>query len=82
MALNASTLKTAVKSRMTSAGFNLGVSQCKADEFVDIMCEEIISHITTNAVVSSTVTVASVSGVTTGAGVSGPGTGSATGTIS
>jgi hypothetical protein len=82
MAMNASTLKTAIKGRLTSTGFNFGSSQCKADEFVDIMCEEIISHITNFAVVSASVTVASVSGVTTGPGVSGPGAGTATGTIS
>jgi hypothetical protein len=82
MAMNSATLKTAIKSRLTSSGFDFGASQCKADEFVDIICEEIILHITNFAVVTSTVIVASVSGVTTGPGISGPGSGSATGTVS
>lgn len=82
MAMNAATLKTAVKTRMTAAGFDFGQSECKADEMVDIICEEIISHIQTFAQVSTTVAVTSVSGVTVGAGVSGPGAGTGTGTIS
>jgi hypothetical protein len=88
MAMSATTLKTAIKTRMATEGFNLSQAPL-ADKFVDILAEEIISHIQTNAVVSTsvstTVAVTSVSGVTTGPGVSGPGAGtgagSGTGTI-
>jgi hypothetical protein len=82
MALNAVTLKAAIEVRMTEEGFDLTNEFCKADEFVTILCEEIVSHITSFAVVNSNVAVVSVAGVTVGSGVSGAGAGTAVGTIS
>lgn len=83
MALNAATLASAIKTRLESEeGFDLSDEYCKTGGVIDIIAEEIVSHITNNAVVSSTVSVTSVSGVTVGAGVSGPGAGTATGTVS
>ena len=71
MAMNATTLKTAMKVRLTSEGFNLSDPASKAEKMIDIICEEIINHIVT----FGTVAVTSVSGITTGTGLSGPGVG-------
>lgn len=82
MALNATILANAIKTRLTvELQMDLTNQYCKIDEFVNIISSEIINHIKTYAVVTSNVVVTSVTGVTTGPGVSGPGTGTATGTI-
>jgi hypothetical protein len=64
---------------MATNGFNLVNGSAAA--FIDILCEEIVTHITTQATVDVTVAVASVTLVTPGLGVSGPGTGTGTGKI-
>ena len=74
--MNATTLRTAISGRLNTlkAANPQGASQ---DDLIQAICEEIVGHISANALV--TVTVASVTAVTAGAASSGPGTG--TGTI-
>lgn len=54
MAMDADILKAAIKARMTSAGFDLANPNSKAEVYLTIMCEEIITHIINNAEITTT----------------------------
>ena len=71
MALNAATMKTAMKAGIEGAG---GAVPAQAEAVLLAICTAIVDHITANAVVN----VASVSGVAAGGDASGPGTGTVT----
>lgn len=71
MALNAATMKAAMKSGIEGAG---GTVPETADAVLLAICTAIVNHITANAVV----VVASVSGVTAGGDSSGAGSGTVT----
>lgn len=71
MPMNVVLLKTAMKSRLIAEGFVLSDPASKAEKMIDIICEEVISHIQT----LGTITIPSVTLVTPGVGVSGPGVG-------
>jgi hypothetical protein len=49
MSMNTTTLKTAIKERFTTEGFDLDNPNAKSSKMIDIFCEEIISHIKNNA---------------------------------
>lgn len=90
MAMNAATLKTALKATiiskleakfaLTDAGA-IAARDDTADAIAEAVATEVIAHIQANAVVSTTVAVGSVTLVTPGVGSSGPGSGTGTGSI-
>ncbi len=80
MPMSGSVLSAAIKAALSAEGFELGNAP-QTEKFVDVIAEQVVNHIQTQALVTTTVAVASVSGVTTGPGVSGPGTGTGTGAI-
>jgi hypothetical protein len=78
MAMNASTLKTALKATMKtkiSAKFGTPTDADALDKFCDALSEAISTEVVNHVKNFGTVAVASVSGVTAGSGVSGSGTG-------
>ncbi len=73
MAMNGTTLGDAIYAAVKAhlSWSPAGADDTKAQQFFRIIGQQIVTHISSNAVVA----VASVSGVTSGGSASGPGTG-------
>lgn len=80
--MNPTILKTAIKEKLADAGFVLNDENCKSGEFVDILVDEILLHITTYGVVNVSVNTAVTGTLTPPTAVAGTGVGTGTGGIS